>query len=163
MRFHEFLKWSIWIDFCFLRDFFLLIFLVTWVIPQKVINTGVENFFLVARFFRRAILLARPIGQAKKWALKTKAHVQSRHNKKHSFLFFLTYIALTASLLMCFHQKFSQWGFYSLNVILMSKIQLCPRYKRKAKGWGFFKLLWGRGCKIRCASKNNFHNSNTSV
>ena len=39
-------------------------------------------------------------------------------------------------LLMCFHQKFSQWGFYSANIILTSK--------------------------IRYASKNNFRNSNVS-
>ena len=41
---------------------------------------GWTNFFLGAPFFRRAILLARPIGHAKKCALKTKAHIRSRHN-----------------------------------------------------------------------------------
>ena len=48
---------------------------------------GWTNFFLSARLFGRAILLARPIGQAKKGALKTKVHVRSRHNW---FLFFIT-------------------------------------------------------------------------
>ena len=41
---------------------------------------GRTRFFLGARFFGRAILLTRPMGHAKKWVLKTKAHVRSRHN-----------------------------------------------------------------------------------
>ena len=41
---------------------------------------GWTNFFLGARFFGRAILLARAIGHAKKWLLKTKLNVGSKHN-----------------------------------------------------------------------------------
>ena len=40
---------------------------------------GGQIFFLGARLFGGAILLVRPIGHAKKWALKTKVHVRSRH------------------------------------------------------------------------------------
>ena len=40
---------------------------------------GWTNFFLGARFFGRATLLACAIEHAKKWMLKTKLHVRSRH------------------------------------------------------------------------------------
>ena len=41
-------------------------------------------------FFVRTILLACPIKPTKKWARKTKLHIQSRNNYKHWFLFFIT-------------------------------------------------------------------------
>ena len=53
---------------------------------------GWTNFFLGAQLSGRAILLARPIGHAKNgWS---KGYVRSRHNKKHRFLFFITYTGL---------------------------------------------------------------------
>ena len=54
-----------------------------------------------------------------------------------NFCSLLSKYHLQLSLLICSHQMFTQWGFCSLNVVLTSK--------------------------IRCASKNNFHNSNTSI
>ena len=38
------------------------------------------NFFLGAQFFEREMLIAHPIEHIKKWVLKTKVNVRSRHN-----------------------------------------------------------------------------------
>ena len=49
----------------------------------------------------------------------------------------IAFCSLLPSFLMCFNQKFSQWGFFSPNVVLRSE--------------------------IRCSSKKDFHDSNSSV
>ena len=60
-------------------------------------------------------------------------------------------------------QRDSGENIFVSNVVLMSKISNFVPAVRGRRKEIFFKLLWGRGCKIRCASKNNFYNSNTSV
>ena len=71
----------------------------------------------------------------KKQALKTKAHVLVT-TRNTAFCSLLSKYHLQLSFLMCFHQV-TQWGFCSPNVVLTSK--------------------------MRCASKDHFHNSNASV
>ena len=68
-------------------------------------SLGSTNFFLGTRFFGRVILLTCPIEHAKKLAHKTKVYSRSRSNKKYCFLFFITYIGLTAFILNMFTLK----------------------------------------------------------
>ena len=44
------------------------------------LDTGVDKFLFRRPIFGGSILLTRPIGHSKKWLLKTKVHVRSRHN-----------------------------------------------------------------------------------
>ena len=90
------------------------------------LKQGWTNFLLGARLFEHT----------RKRALKTKVRVldTTRNTAFYSLLF---KYHLQLSFLICFHQKFTPWGFRSLNAVLTSI--------------------------IRSASKNNFHDSNVSI
>ena len=85
----------------------------------------------VDKFFGHAILLARLIGHVKNVSsiLKCPSDQDATRN--------IAFCSLLTSFLMCFNQKFSQWGFISPNVVLTSE--------------------------IRCSSEKDSHNSNSSV
>ena len=81
--------------------------------------------------------LHAPSGTQKNAHSKTKSRSNRDTAKTIAFCYLLPKQHLQLLLLICFNQKFLRWGFYSLNVALMSK--------------------------IRYTSKNNFHNTNASI
>ena len=107
------------------------------------------NFFLGAR-----------LGHAIKRALKTKIHVLETTTNT-AFCSLLSKCHLQLSFLMCFHQKFTQCGFFSLNVVLTSKIRYFSKNKvhnSKASVWKVFRrICWKHGIllKLKSATDNN--------
>ena len=104
--------------------------------PWRKNTQGWTNFFLGARLFGAQDKLRAQSGKQLNGPLKTEVHVLET-TRNIAFCSLLPKYPLQFSFLMCLHLKFIQWDFCCLNVVLTSK--------------------------IRCASKNNFHNSNFSV
>ena len=117
---------------------------------------GWTHFFLAARFLGGAILLARPIGQAKKMGAQNQS-ARPIETQQEALLFVPFYLNSSYSFIVnVFPSKvFTMRLFQSERCFNVQNKQLRSRCKRKAKGY-FFKLLWGRGCTIRCASKTIF-------
>ena len=94
------------------------------------------NFVLRSLPFGRSLLVC-PIEHVKNRCAKPKS--TSDWETSRNIAFCLYYLNKTCSfhLLICFHQRFLQWNFFSLNVVWM--------------------------CKTRCVLKQNFHASDASV
>ena len=82
--------------------------------------TGVHTFLSRRPTFRLHNFTCAPDRSRKRWVVKTKVFVQSRHNQKHFFLFYITYTGLGAFILTLLSSKIFAMRLLSFKCLLMS-------------------------------------------